>query len=144
MESTIVSRISKDLKRLRFFSCIQLKPVGIYALFNFEGEHFMAYAVIKTGGKQYRVQEGDTLDVELLDAEPGAQTEFQEVLMHSDGQELTVGDPFLKGAVVTADVIERIKGPKLIAFKYRRRKGYHRTVGHRQKYCRVKISGIKI
>lgn len=103
----------------------------------------MAYAVIKTGGKQYRVEPGDTLDVELVDAEPGAQTTFTDVLLHSDGDNLTVGNPVIKGAEVTAEVVERVKGPKVVAFKYRRRKGYHRTVGHRQKYCRVKISEIK-
>lgn len=103
----------------------------------------MAHAVIKTGSKQYRVQEGDILDVELLDAEPGKETTFNEVLMVGEGANVTVGSPLVSGASVTAEVVEESKGPKLIAYKYKRRKGYQRTVGHRQKLTRVKIKSIK-
>ncbi len=103
----------------------------------------MAFAVIRTGGKQYRVAEGDTLDVELIDAEPGKTAEFGEVLLYSGDSGVKVGRPLLQGAKVTAEVLDKVKGDKVVAFKFRRRKGYHRTVGHRQKYTRVKITGIK-
>jgi len=102
----------------------------------------MAYAVIKTGGRQYRVAEGDTIDVDLLDAEVGKTTAFGDVLLHADGGKLTHGDPLISGAKVTAEVVEQRKDKKVIAFKFKRRKGYHRTVGHRRKLTRVKINSI--
>jgi large subunit ribosomal protein L21 len=102
----------------------------------------MAYAIIKTGGRQYRVAEGDTIDVDLLDLEAGKQATFGEVLMHADGDKVTHGSPLISGAKVTAEVVEQRKDKKVIAFKYRRRKGYHRTVGHRRKLTRVKIKSI--
>ena len=102
----------------------------------------MAYAIIKTGGRQYRVAEGDTIDVDLLDLEAGKQATFGEVLMHADGDKITHGSPLVSGAKVTAEVVEQRKDKKVIAFKYRRRKGYHRTVGHRRKLTRVKITTI--
>ena len=96
----------------------------------------MTYAIIKTGGRQYRVAEGDTVDVDVLDVEPGKTATF-EALVHIDGGKVALG-----GAKVTAEVIEQRKDKKVIAFKYRRRKGYHRTVGHRRKLTRVKINSI--
>jgi large subunit ribosomal protein L21 len=102
----------------------------------------MSYAIIITGGRQYRVAEGDTIDVDLLDVEAGKTATFGEVLMHADGDKLTHGDPLISGAKVTAEVVEQRKDKKVIAFKYRRRKGYHRTVGHRRKLTRVKIKSI--
>src|SRR2546429_5595362 len=104
----------------------------------------MAYAIIKTGGRQYRVAEGDTIDVDLLDAEVGKTTTFGEVLLHADGDKLTHGDPLISGAKVTAEVVEQRKDKKVIAFKFKRRKGYHRTVGHRRQLPRVTITGISI
>lgn len=101
----------------------------------------MSYAVIKTGGKQYRVAEGDVIDVELLDGEVGKSATFSDVLFFVDGEKSKVGAD-LKNASVTAEVVEHLKAPKVIAFKYRRRKGYHRTVGHRRKLTRLKITGI--
>ena len=89
----------------------------------------MAYAIIKTGGRQYRVAEGDTIDVDLLAGDAGQKMTFGEVLMHADGEKLTHGSPMVSGASVTAEVVEQRKDKKVIAFKYRRRKGYHRTVG---------------
>lgn len=97
----------------------------------------MAYAIIKTGGRQYRVAEGDTIDVDLLDLDQGKNATF-EVLMHVDGDKITHGP----GAKVTAEVIEQRKDKKVIAFKFKRRKGYHRTVGHRRKLTRLKIKSI--
>jgi large subunit ribosomal protein L21 len=98
-------------------------------------ETLMTYAIIKTGGRQYRVAEGDTVDVDLLDVEPGKTATF-EVLMHIDGGKIS------DGGRVTAEVVEQRKDKKVIAFKYKRRKGYHRTVGHRRKLTRVKIKSI--
>jgi large subunit ribosomal protein L21 len=104
----------------------------------------MAYAIIKTGGRQYRVAEGDTIDVDLLEGEAGQKMTFADVLMHADGDKLTHGSPSVAGASVTGEVVEQRKDKKVIAFKYRRRKGYHRTVGHRRKLTRVKITGISL
>jgi large subunit ribosomal protein L21 len=104
---------------------------------------FMAYAIIKTGGRQYRVAEGDTIDVDLIEVEAGKTTTFGDVLMYADGDKFTHGSP-IEGAKVTAEVIEQRKDKKVIAFKFRRRKGYHRTVGHRRKLTRVKIKSISV
>ena len=100
------------------------------------------YAVIATGGKQYRVEQGETIQVEKLIVEPGANIEFGEVLLIADGDSVKVGAPHVAGARVTAEVIDEKKGPKLIIYKYRRRKGYRRKTGHRQTYTRLKITGI--
>ena len=104
----------------------------------------MAYAIIRTGGRQFRVAEGDTLDVDLLDVEPGKTATFGDVLLFADGKDVTHGNPLVSGAKVTAEVVEQRKDKKVIAFKYRRRKGYHRTVGHRRKLTRVKIKSISV
>jgi large subunit ribosomal protein L21 len=102
----------------------------------------MAYAVIQTGGKQYRVTEGDLIEVEKIDLETGTEAKFEQVLLVSDGQGLAIGAPLVKGAVVTAEVVAQAKAPKVIAFKYKRRKGYHRTVGHRQQLTQLRIKTI--
>jgi large subunit ribosomal protein L21 len=104
----------------------------------------MSYAIIKTGGRQFRVAEGDTVDVDLLDIEPGKSATFGDVLMFADGKNVTHGDPLISGAKVTAEVLEQRKDKKVIAFKFKRRKGYHRTVGHRCKLTRVKIKSISV
>jgi ribosomal protein L21 len=104
----------------------------------------MAYAIINTGGRQYRIAEGDTIDVDLLDVDPGKTTTFGEVLMFADGKNVMHGNPLISGAKVTAEVVEQRKDKKVIAFKYKRRKGYHRTVGHRRKLTRVKIKSISL
>ena len=103
----------------------------------------MAYAIIKTGGRQYRVAEGETVDVDLLDVEAGKTATFGDVLMYADGDKITHGSP-IDGAKVTVEVVEQRKDKKVIAFKYRRRKGYHRTVGHRRRLTRVKIKSISV
>lgn len=104
----------------------------------------MAYAIIKTGGRQFRVAEGDTLDVDLLDVEPGKTATFGDVLLFADGKDVTYGDPLVSEAKVTAEVVEQRKDKKIVAFKYKRRKGYHRTVGHRRKLTRIKIKSINV
>ncbi|MGB8466957.1 MAG: 50S ribosomal protein L21 [Terrimicrobiaceae bacterium] len=109
-----------------------------------EGENLMAYAVIQTGGKQYRVAEGDVIEVEKLAVEAGTDARFEEVLLVSNGGSLSIGAPLVAGAAVTAEVVEQTKAPKVIAFKYKRRKGYHRTVGHRRQLTRLKIKTISV
>jgi large subunit ribosomal protein L21 len=104
----------------------------------------MAYAIIKTGGRQHRVAEGDIIDVDFLNEEPGKEGVFADVLFHADGDNVTHGTPLIEGATVTGEVVEQRKDKKVIAFKYRRRKGYHRTVGHRRKLTRVKITEISL
>jgi large subunit ribosomal protein L21 len=101
----------------------------------------MAYAVFKTGGKQYRVAEGDTINVEKLDGEPGAEITFSEVLFTGAGSDIEVAAG-TASATVVAEVIEQFKDKKVLAYKYRRRKGYHRTVGHRRRLTKVKIKAI--
>ncbi len=101
----------------------------------------MAYAIVQTGGKQYRVAEGDEIDVEKLDVEAGKEAAL-DVLMFADGDNVQLGSPLLSGATVTAEVVDQHKGEKVIAFKYKRRKGYHRTVGHRRQLTRLKIKSI--
>jgi large subunit ribosomal protein L21 len=102
----------------------------------------MAYAIIRTGGRQFRVAEGEIVDVDLIDVEAGKIATFDDVLLFADGKNVTQGNPLISGAKVTAEVLEQRKDKKVVAFKYRRRKGYHRTVGHRRKLTRVKIKSI--
>ncbi len=102
----------------------------------------MSYAIIRTGGKQYRVSEGDILDVEKINVEGDSAT-FTDVLLVSDAAGIRTGSPMVAGATVQATVVEPIrKAKKVIAYKFKRRKGYHRTVGHRRQLTRVKISAI--
>ena len=100
------------------------------------------YAVIATGGKQYRVENGTVLQVEKLDAEPGATVEFGEVLLVGNGDDIKIGAPMLKGGKVTATVEKHGKGEKKVIVKFRRRKHYLRQGTHRQQYTQVKITGI--
>ena len=100
------------------------------------------YAVLQTGGKQYRVEAGDLLEIELVAAEPGQPYVFDQVLLVNNEGTVSVGSPTVAGAKVVADVVELIRGEKKIAFKFRRRKGYHRTVGHRQELTVVKVKEI--
>ena len=101
------------------------------------------YAVIETGSKQYRVTAGDTLEVERLASEAGQTFTFDRVLLLNNDGKLSSGGPSVKGATVLADIVEHKRGVKTIAFKMKRRKGYHRTVGHRQELTVVKIKEIK-
>jgi large subunit ribosomal protein L21 len=100
------------------------------------------YAVIKTGGKQYRVQAGDLLVVEKLDGEPGAKLAFDQVLMIGEGEAVTVGAPLIEGASVSATLVETRKGEKIKVFKKIRRQGYRRTRGHRQLQSVLRVTGI--
>lgn len=100
------------------------------------------YAIIKTGGKQYRVAAGDTIKVETLNAEVGSQVTLSEVLAVSDGNELKVGAPFVEGASVTATVVSHGRHDKVRIFKMRRRKHSIKSAGHRQNYTELKIDTI--
>ena len=101
------------------------------------------YAVVETGSKQYRVSTGDTLEVERLRAEAGAPVTFDRVLLLNADGKLTVGSPTVTGASVVADVVKHIRGEKKLTFKMKRRKGYHKSIGHRQELTVVKIKEIK-
>ena len=100
------------------------------------------HAVIKTGGKQYRVSVNDILTIERLEGEASSTIEFKQVLMVGDGASSKVGAPFVTGAIVTAELVEQTRGPKLIAFKKRRRKNSRRKKGHRQDLSTVRITDI--
>ncbi|CAH0338632.1 MULTISPECIES: 50S ribosomal protein L21 [unclassified Rhizobium] len=100
------------------------------------------FAVIKTGGKQYRVNANDVLTIEKLEAEAGATIEFTEVLVVGEGADATFGAPFVAGASVKAEVVEHNRGKKVIAFKKRRRQNSKRTRGHRQHHTVVRITDI--
>ncbi len=102
------------------------------------------YAVLETGSKQYRVSAGDTLEVERLSVEAGQPFTFDRVLMVSNDGKLTFGSPTVSGATVVADVVEHIRGEKKVTFKMKRRKGYHKTIGHRQELTVVKVKEIKL
>ncbi len=100
------------------------------------------YAVIATGGKQYRVEKDGVLRVELLEAQPGATVEFNDVLLIADGDKITVGKPLLKGSKVIATVESHGQGAKVAIVKFRRRKHYLRMKNHRQKYTQVRVTAI--
>jgi len=100
------------------------------------------YAVIRTGGKQYKVHEDQVLKVEKLEGSEGSEVEFSDVLLYSDGETLTLGAPVVENAIVKAHVIEQGRGKKQLVFKYKRRKGYRKMRGHRQHYTEIKIDSI--
>lgn len=100
------------------------------------------HAVIRTGGKQYRVAEGDVLRVEKLEAESGSKIELDEVLMVADGDKVEVGSPLVAGGKVTAEVQGHGRGDKINVIKFKRRKKYRRKYGHRQDYTELKVTGI--
>lgn len=102
----------------------------------------MDYAIIATGGKQYKVTSGQMLDVERLEGAAGDKVRLEEVLAVRKSSGLKVGQPAVAGAVVTAEIVSQPRGEKVFNFKFKRRKGYHRKVGHRQELTRLKILEI--
>jgi large subunit ribosomal protein L21 len=101
------------------------------------------YAVLETGSKQYRVAAGDTLQIERVPAEAGQTVTFDRILLVSKDGQVKVGTPTVASASVLADVVEHVRGPKVVAFKMKRRKGYHKKIGHRQELTVVKIKEIQ-
>jgi large subunit ribosomal protein L21 len=104
----------------------------------------MEYAVIRTGGKQYRVTPGEVLRIEKLDVAPGSQVEFSEVLVTSDSSGIKVGQPVVPGAKVVARVVRQGKAKKILVFKKKRRKNYRRRYGHRQPFTEIRITAIQV
>ncbi|MGQ0764913.1 MAG: 50S ribosomal protein L21 [Gemmatimonadota bacterium] len=104
----------------------------------------MTYAIIRTGGKQYRVSPGETLRIPSLPGEAGASLEFNDVLFGSDGKDSRAGSPSLTGARVSAEIVKQGRGEKIIVFKFRRRKNYSRKQGHRQGFTEVRIKDITL
>lgn len=139
---------------LNSFDCNKLRPDGTRiaeltggALFGvitplFAEEDFM-YAILETGSKQYRVSAGDKLEIERLTIEAGQPVTFDRVLLVNNEGKITVGAPTVANAAIVADVVEHIRGEKKLAFKMKRRKGYHKSIGHRQELTVVKIKEIK-
>ncbi len=101
------------------------------------------YAVIRTGGKQHRVEKGERLRVEKLDGDVGAAVKFDDILLLGGDGEPQIGRPTLDGAQVTAKIVAQGKDDKIRVFKKRRRKGFHKTIGHRQPFTEIEITGIK-
>ncbi|MBW1820231.1 MAG: 50S ribosomal protein L21 [Deltaproteobacteria bacterium] len=102
------------------------------------------YAIVDSGGKQYKVQEGEILRVEKLAGEVGDDVSFDKILMFSDDENVNIGTPLLEDVAVSGHIVEQGKAKKIIVFKYKRRKRYRRKRGHRQQFTAVKIDSIKI
>ena len=104
----------------------------------------MSYAIIRTGGKQYRAEPGKTLRIPTLVGEQGSTVEFNEVLFGSDGKSVKTGVPMLKGATVTGTIVKHGLGDKIVVFKFKRRKNYAKKQGHRQGFTEVRINDIDL
>jgi large subunit ribosomal protein L21 len=104
----------------------------------------MKYAIIESGGKQYKAVEGSTIEVDLLSSEAGEQVVLNSVLLLVDGENVAIGTPAVKGARVEATIVDHIKGPKLVIFKYRPKKRIRVKTGHRQLYTRLKVDSILV
>jgi len=104
----------------------------------------MSYAIFKTGGQQFRAEAGVTIRVPLLDAKPGDEVSFDNILVASDGKNVQTGAPKLKGAKVTAQVVRHGKGKKVRIFRFARRNGYRRHGGHRQDFTEIKIADVTV
>jgi large subunit ribosomal protein L21 len=102
------------------------------------------YAVIKTGGKQFQVSEGDVIQVEKLEGQPGDTVEIDEVLMLRTDDEIKIGTPMVEGVAVSGTIVDQVKGKKIIVYKFKRRKDYRRKQGHRQRYTNLRIDSIKV
>ncbi len=104
----------------------------------------MKYAIVESGGKQYRAVEGSTIEVDRMDAEVGQQVALGSVLLLVDGDQISVGAPGVKGAKISATVVEHVKGPKVVVFHYRPKKRIRTKTGHRQQYTRLQINSIEV
>ncbi len=103
----------------------------------------MKYAIVEAGGKQYRAEEGKTITVDLLSANVGEAVKLENVLLVVDGDNINIGSPYIKGASLDTQVVEQIKGEKILVFKYKPKIHYRRRAGHRQKYTRLLVDSIK-
>jgi large subunit ribosomal protein L21 len=108
------------------------------------GESNMKYAIVESGGKQYRATEGVTIEVDRLELEVGQPVNLDSVLLVVDGDNVSVGAPLVVGARVTTTVAEHVKGPKIVVFRYRPKKRYRVKTGHRQKYTRLLVTSIEV
>jgi large subunit ribosomal protein L21 len=108
------------------------------------GDSFMKYAIIESGGKQYRAVEGTTIEVDLMKAEKGDKISLDGVLLLVDDDRVSVGTPLVDGVRVSATVVGHIKGPKIVVFKYRPKKHYRVKTGHRQQYTRLQVDSIEV
>lgn len=104
----------------------------------------MKYAIVENGGKQYRAVEGSTIEVDLMDAQIGDKVALGSVLLLVDGDQITVGAPAVKGVSISATVVDHVKGPKIVVFKYRPKKRIRVKTGHRQKYTRLQVNSIEV
>ena len=104
----------------------------------------MSYAIFKAAGQQFKASQGDVIQVPKLDGEPGAEVTFEEVLLTSDGDKISAGQPTVNGASVTAEIVRHGKGEKIYVFKFKRRKNYRRKAGHRQQFTELKVTGLKL
>ena len=102
------------------------------------------YAVIEAGGKQHKVELGQTLEIDLMQEESGAEHAFETVMLYVDGEDVQVGQPFIENAKVIAEIVEEVKGEKVSILRFRRRKHSMRKIGHRQRYTQIKIKEINV
>jgi large subunit ribosomal protein L21 len=101
-------------------------------------------AVVKTGGKEYRISKGDLIRVEKMEGKVGDQVTMKDILMISDEDKVQVGNPFLTNAVITGEIVQQVRGKKVLIYKMKRRKNYRRTKGHRQTYTYVRVNDISL
>tara|TARA_B100000686_G_C15991077_1_gene572045 strand:- start:156 stop:473 length:318 start_codon:yes stop_codon:yes gene_type:complete len=102
------------------------------------------YAVIEAGGKQHKVELGQVLEVDLMQEESGAEHAFENVMLYVDGNDVQIGQPYIKNAKVVAEIVEEVKGKKISILRFRRRKNSMRKIGHRQRYTQIKIKEINV
>jgi large subunit ribosomal protein L21 len=136
-----VSRSEKSIRQIATQKTIDITYKTLYHPLSYIVEGMML-AVIKTGGKQYKVEEGNIIDVELVGAEGAKSFTFDEVLLVSDNGSVKVGTPTVAGAKVEAEIVGEVRGEKVLVFKRKPRKDYRKRIGHRQSYTRVKITKI--
>ncbi len=104
----------------------------------------MSYAIIRTGGKQFRAEPGKSIRIPTVEGEPGSKIKFDDVILGSDGSDIKLGAPGLKGAAVTGEIVKHGRAEKIVVFKFKRRKNYARKQGHRQGFTEVRINDIKL
>ena len=104
----------------------------------------MTYVIFDVGGQQFRAQAGEKVRIPLMDGDPGSKVTFDQVFLTVDGEKIKTGQPTVTGAVVSAEIVEHVKGDKIYVFKFKRRKGYRRKTGHRAKFTEVRITDLKL